>query len=169
MSTLILVALIFSIIGLGAGYLLAKTFRPQETLRRELEGELARARDEHKAYQQDVSDHFVRTSDLLGSLSQNFHAVQEQLANSAMHLAGPEVSRQLMQASARTGKSDAITLSNLPPEPPRDYAPKVPGGILSEHYGLEPDAASRTAHATAADALKAEARNDEDDPTFKVG
>lgn len=170
MSTLILVALIFTIIGLGAGYLLAKTFRPQETLRRELEAELTRVRDEHKAYQQEVSDHFVRTSDLLGNLTHSFQAVQEQLANSAMHLAGPEASRQLMQATAKSGAAAAgVTLSNLPPEPPRDYAPKVPGGILSEHYGLEQDTASRTAHTAVADALKAEARNDEDDPTFKVG
>ena len=170
MSTLILVALISTLVGLGVGYLLAKTLSPQETVRRELEGELARVRDEHKVYQQEVSDHFIRTADLLGNLTQNFHAVQEQLASSAMHLAGPEASRQLMQTAAKTGApAESVTLSNLPPEPPRDYAPKVPGGILSEHYGLEPDAASRTTHSTAADALKAEARNDEDDPTFKVG
>lgn len=171
MSTLILVALIFMLIGLGVGYLLTKTFLPQETLRRELEVELTRVRDEHKAYQQEVSDHFVRTSDLVGNLTQSFHAVQEQLASSALHLAGPEVSRQLMQSSPRVGAArEGVTLSNLPAEPPRDYAPKVPGGILSEHYGLEQDTASRTAQTNVADALKAEARNDEDDdPTFKVG
>lgn len=170
MSTLILVALIFTLIGVGAGYLLAKSFLPRETVRRELEAELTRVRDEHKVYQQEVSDHFLRTSDLLSNLTQSFQAVQEQLASSAMHLAGPEASRQLMQAAAKGGTATTgVTLSNLPPEPPRDYAPKVPGGVLSEHYGLEQDTASRTAQTAVADALKAEARNDEDDPTFKVG
>lgn len=170
MSTLILVALIFAIIGTGAGYLLAKNFLPQETLRRELEEELARVRDEHKAYQQEVSDHFARTGDLVGSLTQSFQAVQQQLASSAVHLAGPDVSRQLMQAASRTGITEGVTLSNLPPEPPRDYAPKVPGGILSEHYGLEPSLASRTTQPGVTDTHKTEAGNDEeDDPTLKVG
>ena len=58
-----------------------------------------------------------------------------------MRLASPEIGRQLL----KSGGSD---LSLLDPngnplvemddvEVPRDYAPKVPGGILSEEYGLK--------------------------------
>lgn len=180
MSTLILVALICLISGVVIGFLLTKTLHPQQQLRRELEEELARVRDEHKTYQQEVTEHFARTADLVGNLAQNFHAVHEQLANSAMQLASPEVSRKLMEAASRSGlgTGTGVTLGTMPPDPPRDYAPKVPGGVLSEHYGLDldQDTASRTARTASQsvsvtdNTVEAEARNDEDeDPTLKVG
>jgi len=174
LSTLILVALVCLLIGATAGSLLTRTLHPQEKLRRELEEQLRRAREDHKAYQHEVTAHFARTADLVGNLAQNFHAVHEQLATSAMHLATPEVSRKLMEAASRTALKgdprDTFTISDILPEPPRDYAPSVPGGVLSEDYGLEPDTASRTARVgTSTDSGPAGARNEEEeDPTLKV-
>lgn len=179
MSTLILVALICLIVGAVVGSLLTKTLHPQEKLRRELQDELTRAREEHKNYQQEVSEHFAQTADLVRNLSHNFQTVHEQLTQSAVRLATPEISHKLMRATSGTtlgagkGSVSDTTLSALVPEPPRDYAPKVPGGILSEHYGLEHDLASRTAtpsEATKKGGIKSEGRLDEDeDPTLKVG
>src|SRR5690606_41640426 len=37
----------------------------------------------------------------------------------------------------RSGGYVPRTLANTPAEPPKDYAPSVPGGVLSENYGFD--------------------------------
>ena len=52
-------------------------------------------------------------------------------------------------------------------QPPRDYAPKVPGGILSKGYGLAETEESKdqpdTANTEPSDSI-----DEDDDPTSKV-
>ncbi len=64
--------------------------------------------------------------------------MSEQLATGAMRLTSPEISRQVQDAAlAGPGRDNQRRiLSTASPEPPKDYAPSVPGGVLSEHYGL---------------------------------
>ena len=107
----------------------------------DLQKKLVKSEQHLKQYQQEVSQHFITISHLTASVTQSYRDINEQLVSSAMRLASPEIGRQLL----KSGGSD---LSLLDPngnplvdledvEVPRDYAPKVPGGILSEEYGLK--------------------------------
>ena len=109
----------------------------------DLQKKLDKSEHHLKQYQQEVSQHFITISHLTASVTQSYRDINEQLVSSAMRLASPEIGRQLL----KSGGSD---LSLLDPngnplvdvedvEVPRDYAPKVPGGILSEEYGLKDD------------------------------
>ena len=57
-----------------------------------------------------------------------------------MRLASPDVARQILKSGGSdfglldSNGNPLIDLSDV--EVPRDYAPSVPGGILSEDYGL---------------------------------
>jgi hypothetical protein len=88
-----------------------------------------------------------------------------------MRLASPEIGRQLL----KSGGSD---LSLLDPngnplvdledvEVPRDYAPKVPGGILSEEYGLKDEQEDPKSDRTVID--NENLAMQETDPTENVG
>ena len=140
-STTIIIALICLAAGAVIGLLLARLSNPEQQQVRELEGKLQRAEDGLKDYQQEVTEHFVQTSGLINNLTQSYKAVHEHMAGSAMHLANPDISRQLVNAGTGklTNNSADSTLSETQPEPPKDYAPKAPGGILSEGYGLKDD------------------------------
>lgn len=143
-TTLIVTAIVCLAIGGAAGVALARLSHPRLKQRRELESKLQRAQDELKAYQQEVTEHFIKTSGLVNNLTHSYRAVHEHLAASALHLANPDISRQLLNAGAgnRGGGGDHPTSNALPehmPEPPKDYAPKAPEGVLSESYGLKDD------------------------------
>lgn len=162
-------------LGLVAGFLLTRTFHPQEKQRRELEEKLQRVLDEHKQYQQDVTKHFITTSELVNTLTESYRGLHEHLASSAMHLANPEISRQLIDAGYgrisiddnNHNFSDSLT---TPPIPPKDYAPKVPGGVLSEDYGLKDEEPTAPNPQGAANTTAETDEKDLDsDPTLKVG
>lgn len=165
--TVIVVAIVFLLLGLVVGSLLTRTLSPQDKKRREVEGQLRALEDEYKLYQQDVTEHFSRTADLVTNLTRSQREVHEHLAAGAMYLANADVSRQVMNAAnpQLSDNRDIHTLSSAPPEPPKDYAPTVPGGVLSENYGLS-DTPSR--YTTSANVANDEARDDQDDPTVKV-
>lgn len=173
--TSILIAAGGLLIGFVAGSLAARTLAPQAKKQRELEDKLRKAEDELKDYQQTVSDHFVQSAELLRNLTESYRSVGEHLTNGALTLASPEASRDILDALGPRlpDRKGVRTLSAIPPEPPKDYAPSVPGGVLSEHYGLadggdreEPrflyNRNNKDDDAAATDA-------DNDDPTYKVG
>ncbi len=140
--SVVITALVCLVIGGLVGGALVRLSHPQQKQRRELEAKLQRAQDELKSYQQEVTEHFIKTSGLVNNMTQSYRAVHEHLAASALHLANPDISRQLINAGtgklAGTGHdtSDDMFSENLP-EPPKDYAPKSPEGVLSETYGLK--------------------------------
>ena len=76
-------------------------------------------------------------------MAQSYRQIHEHLATSAIRLASPEIGRQLLKSG---GSSLSLVDADGNPlvsaediEAPRDYAPKVPGGVLSEAYGLVDD------------------------------
>ena len=93
-----------------------------------------------------------------------------------MRLTTPEVSRQLLEA-ANPGLGGYVprTLASTPAEPPKDYAPSVPGGVLSENYGFDPqrDAPPFSLYTQGMTRDERDphdvAAADNDDPTYKVG
>ena len=137
----------------------------------ELQKKLDKSEQHLKQYQQEVSQHFITISHLTASVTQSYRDINEQLVSSAMRLASPEIGRQLL----KSGGSD---LSLLDPngnplvdledvEVPRDYAPKVPGGILSEEYGLKDEQEDPKSDRTVIDNENLAIQ--ETDPTENVG
>lgn len=140
-STLVVACLISLLVGGGLGAFLLYLFRAQ-VYSQELEQRLHDAEGTLQSYQRDVAEHFAQTSQLVNNLTQSYRDVHEHLANSAMKLATPAISRQILD-SANTnlagGEKSYISEQNF--EAPRDWAPKTAGakGTLSEDYGLHDD------------------------------
>jgi len=168
--TTIVIAAVCLLVGLATGSLLTRTLSPQESKRRALEEQLRQKENELKVYQRDVSDHFIKTSELLREITRSHREISEQMASGATLLTAPDISRQVQDTVFVGLSSDSRPriLSPVPPEPPKDYAPSVPGGVLSENYGLA-DLPQDKIY-TQGLATKADDDNytSEDDPTLKV-
>ncbi len=171
--TTLLIAVMCLFIGLAAGALLTRALSPAQKKQRELEEQLRRAEDRHRLYQQDVTEHFVKSADLLRELSHNYRSLGEQLADGAMRLTTPEVSRQVLEASSPALASGALPFAlDIPAEPPKDYAPSAPGGVLSEHFGLderEERGEELLTRGIKPDEDGDEGADDDRDPTYRVG
>ena len=169
--TSILIAAAFFAIGAAVGRLFSKKADQGDKSVRDLEKRLEKSEQKLKRYQQEVTEHFVAVSHLTSNVAQSYKQIHEHLATSAIRLASPEVGRQLL----KSGGSDLNMLdSNGNPlvemedlEVPRDYAPSVPGGVLSEGYGLSENDQSKEQPDVAANSVD---ENDEEaDPTQSVG
>ena len=170
LSVALLLCLAFSV-GAIATYLWIRKSGENTVDVIELQKKLDKSEQHLKQYQQEVSQHFITISHLTASVTQSYRDINEQLVSSAMRLASPEIGRQLL----KSGGSD---LSLLDPngnplvdvedvEVPRDYAPKVPGGILSEEYGLKDEQEDPKSDRTMIDNENLAIQ--ETDPTENVG
>ena len=169
-TSILLIGLACLAIGLIIGFTLSRTLHPQERERKDLEEKLQQSQDQIKDYQQEVTEHFIKTSELINNLSHNYRDVHEHLATGAMRLTNTEISRQMIEAGFGRNENHNIIAGEMP-EPPKDYAPKVPGGVLSEEYGLKEDTPpAHTAHLNVANDANDSESNDHDDgdPTLKV-
>ena len=100
-----------------------------------------------KEYQQAVSEHFLVLSQLVTNVINGYKDINEHLTKSALRLSSPEIGKQLLKNNnAKLADLEAvhqkIDLSNI--DIPRDYAPKVPGGVLSEEYSVKQEDKSDT-------------------------
>ena len=170
LSVALLLCLAFSV-GAIATYLWIRKSGENTVDVIDLQKKLVKSEQHLKQYQQEVSQHFITISHLTASVTQSYRDINEQLVSSAMRLASPEIGRQLL----KSGGSD---LSLLDPngnplvdledvEVPRDYAPKVPGGILSEEYGLKDEQEDPKSDRTVIDNENLALQ--ETDPTENVG
>ena len=170
LSVALLLCLAFSV-GAIATYLWIRKSGENTVDVIDLQKKLVKSEQHLKQYQQEVSQHFITISHLTASVTQSYRDINEQLVSSAMRLASPEIGRQLL----KSGGSD---LSLLDPngnplvdledvEVPRDYAPKVPGGILSEEYGLKDEQGDPKSDRTVIDNENLAIQ--ETDPTENVG
>ena len=170
LSVALLLCLAFSV-GAIATYLWIRKSGENTADVIDLQKKLVKSEQHLKQYQQEVSQHFITISHLTASVTQSYRDINEQLVSSAMRLASPEIGRQLL----KSGGSD---LSLLDPngnplvdledvEVPRDYAPKVPGGILSEEYGLKDEQEDPKSDRTVIDNENLAIQ--ETDPTENVG
>jgi uncharacterized membrane-anchored protein YhcB (DUF1043 family) len=136
LATLLIVAVTTFIVGCLLSLLLTRSLSPSEKKSRVLETRLQETEEKLSSYQEEVTDHFAQTAQLVNSLTQNYKEVHEHLAGSALKLANVDISRQLLSA----GVDDDTTLSNTEEtfQPPKDWAPGA--GALSEGYGLDKEA-----------------------------
>lgn len=149
-STLVITAFFGIAIGASLGAFALYIFR-HRVLGRELEQRLHQAESELQAYQRNVAEHFTQTSALVNNLTQAYREVHEHLADGALKLATPAISRQIIDsANAGMGSDTKAYISEQRIEPPRDWAPKTPGskGALSEDYGLHEDIGERPVRPT---------------------
>ncbi len=106
----------------------------------EISKKLQKSDLELKEYQQEVSEHFLVLSQLVTNVINGYKDINEHLTKSALRLSSPEIGKQLLKNN-NTKLADLeavnqkIDLSNI--DIPRDYAPKVPGGVLSEGYSVK--------------------------------
>ena len=113
----------------------------------EISKKLLKSDLELKEYQQAVSEHFLVLSQLVTNVINGYKDINEHLTKSALRLSNPEIGKQLLKNN-NTKLADLeavhqkIDLSNI--DIPRDYAPKVPGGVLSEGYSVKQENKSDT-------------------------
>ena len=113
----------------------------------EISKKLQKSDLELKEYQQAVSEHFLVLSQLVTNVINGYKVINEHLTKSALRLSSPEIGKQLLKNN-NTKLADLeavhqkIDLSNI--DIPRDYAPKVPGGVLSEGYSVKQEDKSDT-------------------------
>jgi len=136
LETLFIVGIIALIAGGFIGALAGRNWMAP-VQHKEIEQRLADAKRELESYQQDVAQHFSETAQKVRELTQSYKELHEHLAIGAMQLTNTEIGRQLF-AAADTEQAQQI-LTQPPMEPPRDWAPKIPGshGMLSEEFGLK--------------------------------
>lgn len=135
LESLIIIAVITLIVGIVVGVLIGRSWVQPEH-QKDLEQRLSSAKEELDTYQQEVAQHFMETSKRVGELTQSYRDLHEHLAKGALTLTNTDIGRQLLEAGVN---KDAITnIEDMSIEPPRDWAPKVPGsqGMLSEEFGL---------------------------------
>ena len=141
--TTFIIATIAFLAGAGATFFYLRYIEDDGPVNGDLQRKLEKSDQKLKQYQQEVSEHFITVSHLTTNVAQSYRQIHEHLATSAIRLASPEIGRQLLKSG---GSSLSLIDADGNPlvsaediEAPRDYAPKVPGGILSEAYGLVDD------------------------------
>jgi uncharacterized membrane-anchored protein YhcB (DUF1043 family) len=140
-SAVFLTGLICFLLGAGVGAAALYFFRTK-LLGQDIEQRLHEAESSLQGYQRDVAEHFAQTSQLVNNLTNAYREVHEHLANGALKLATPAISRQILDsANSNLGSSSQAYINEQRIEPPRDWAPKTPGakGALSEDYDLRDD------------------------------
>lgn len=140
LSTLVFTGFFFLLCGTALGAFLLHIFR-SNVYSRELEQRLNDAESTLQSYQRDVAESFSQTSHHIQNMTQSYREMHEHLANSALKLATPEISRKILESNTSLGDSNTSYINAQHIEPPRDWAPKAVGskGTLSEDYGLRDD------------------------------
>lgn len=138
LSHLIIVAVGMLLAGGIIGLAIGRSTSPQSKAAETLKEELEQLKEEQRDYQHEVAEHFAETADLVNNMNQSYKAVHEHLANSALKLSNPDISRQILEAGTSQPALESQAMGELQ-EQPKDWAPKNPGdkGTLSEDFGLE--------------------------------
>lgn len=68
--------------GIVVTLLMSRKHGSSDSMRKQLEA----LKTEHAKYQMDVTEHFVRTSELIASLNQNYRSIEQHLKTGADHL-----------------------------------------------------------------------------------
>lgn len=137
LQELIIALLAGGIAGVVVGIAATRYLNPQRKENLELEERLEKAEQQLNDYQNQVTEHFSHTSQLVNNLTSSYRDIHEYLAASAMRLSNLEISEPVIIASASTNLAKLAAGQSV--EPPKDYAPKTGAapGTLSEEYGLK--------------------------------
>ena len=139
---LVVIGVAALIIGAGAGVFLSRLFNKDNGKKRDLEKQLQDASTDLKNYQQEVSEHYVKTAKLVEDLTESYRSVHNHLAEGASTLLHTRGAAPLMKTIPSREQIEAISdpVTEDKVLPPLDYAPKKsPGekGMLDESFGLD--------------------------------
>ena len=138
-ETILIPAMTF-IAGITLGYFAKYKLSKNTETTKDTSEELTRIQKEYAEYQDSVNQHMINLSQQTRKVAKYYQEIHEQVAISSTRLASQEISNQILQNHGSYFFPDHLKESSSPQkarvEPPKDYAPKVPGGILSEEYGL---------------------------------
>lgn len=129
---LILIFLAGGVTGALCAWLLIPARRQTAQLRQERDA----AKAELQHHREEVDEHFLRTAELVNSMTQSYRQVHEHLSDGARKLCSDEGRRLARSKSLEPLPSAA---AGLPTEAPLDYAPSHKG-TLSEDFGLDKQA-----------------------------
>ena len=132
----LLIAAVALVGGLILGFLLTRGFYAPIKKRQQLGEELRETKQKQAIYERQVAEHFVKTSNLVNNLSENYRELHKHLVSSANTLANPDISQELINNSGlnHLEHKNQPVLASQTHEAPKDYAPSQ--GILDEEYGL---------------------------------
>jgi hypothetical protein len=137
----IIIAALFSLIGAIIGAATSARFSGSSRANSNLGEELATTKKELDQYQKQVEDHFVETAKLVDTLTKNYRAVHNHLAQGASELLNEEVIEQPIKKIQGPESEGEIIEADQPSRfAPLDYAPKSPNtrsGVLDEGFGLQ--------------------------------
>lgn len=124
-------------IGMAVGVIVGGRLSIGSSRVQELEAQVRQLKSDHRAYRDNVSDHFSQTAQLVQHMTDSYRDVYQHLAGGARELCSPEVANQLLPA-----RDDAAFSADGPDGavPPRDYADRLgpkQKGALSEEFGIE--------------------------------
>lgn len=95
-QAVIFIVLIALLAGAGLCYLALNYFGTHRQLNKNLAEKLQQAEKSHADYQTQVTEHFIETSKRVNNLTKNYKEVHEYLASSAMKLANPNLSQNIL-------------------------------------------------------------------------
>ncbi|MFK8021090.1 MAG: YhcB family protein [Pseudomonadales bacterium] len=128
------------LVGVVAGKRSAAGFKRSQ----QLETELSNTQLELDSYKKEVEKHFSETADAFKTMNESYATLHQKLAGGAVALCGqttgPLLDAPISVAEASEPDPANERQSELPLEPPRDYAPKKSPdekGMLTEDFGLD--------------------------------
>ncbi len=137
---LIITGLCSFLVGGILGALFTLRFATSEKKNRDLEKHLHDKQNEIKQYRHEVTEHFIKTSDLLNNLTGTYRDIHNHLAKSASELTSTDnIDQPIIKALPDSNGSSQIKTTPLT-SPPLDYAPKTSPydkGSLTDDQHLE--------------------------------
>lgn len=139
---LLLVGLVALLVGALGGYVLSKLATGEHRRGKAMERELESAREHNRSYRREVSNHYVKTAQLVDELTESYRQLHNHLAHGSATLIEPRAGQPLMKTIPSREQIEAISKPLVPTvmAPPLDYAPKASArdkGVLDESFGLE--------------------------------
>lgn len=142
-----LIAVLSGMVGMAFGYVWARKV-PSPGRQHDLEVLLVDVQQRHETFQRQVSEHFRRSAELVNALSHQHRALHDHLQSTAAALIDPAMphDQQIAELFEPLSAPTPAPLNRLArsdedsyPEPPRDYATKLPSdkGMLDERFGLK--------------------------------
>ena len=97
-TSLWIVGVLCLLIGLTLGWILSYAMTSRHGRTHQLQAELNQLKDHFRDYRDQVTHHFMRTSELVQEMTQSYRAVYEHLASGAQRLCG-EVDYEALEAA----------------------------------------------------------------------
>ena len=113
-TSLWLTGIVFTALGLALGSIVTYLVVARNGRTRKLQDELDQLKDRFTDYRDQVTQHFMRTSELVQEMTQSYRAVYEHLASGAQNLCGGQIEaphRNNAQTSSLGGTGNTRNLS----------------------------------------------------------